>query len=38
MWQLVVASRHRLILNPNPKGWVVVMADPSDLGHGKKGA
>ena len=44
MWQLVFASRHRLILankinnNNYLKGCVMVMADPSDLGHGKKGA
>jgi hypothetical protein len=43
MWQLVFASRHRLIRNNNnknnnhPKGCVMVMADPSDIGHGKKG-
>ena len=40
MWQLVFASRHRLIPNNkdkiHPKGCVMVMADPSDLGHGKK--
>ena len=43
MWQLVFASRHRLIRNNNntnnkniPKGCLMVMADPSDLGHGKK--
>ena len=42
MWQLVFASCHRLILknkNKNKihlKGCVMVMADPSDLGHGKK--
>ena len=43
MWQLVFASRHHLILknknNKNNKiylkGCVMVMADPSDLGHGK---
>ena len=39
MWQLVFASRHPLILankNKNDlKGCVMVMADPSDLGHGK---
>ena len=42
MWQLVFASRHCLILNDNKnndlKGCVMVMADPLDLGHGKKGA
>ena len=37
MWQLVFASFHRLILNNNDlKGCVMVMADLSDLGHGKK--
>ena len=36
MWQLVFASHHRLILNKtNPKGCVMVMAYPLDLGHGK---
>ena len=42
MWQLVFASRHRLILNNKNnnnnsylKGCMMVMADPSDLGHGK---
>ena len=35
MWQLVYALCHRLILNNNLKGCVMVMADPSDLGHGK---
>ena len=45
MWQLVFASCHRLILNNNnntkkkknmAKGCLMVMADPMDLGHGKK--
>ena len=42
MWQLVFASCHRLIRNNKKKkkkkilkGCVMVMADPSDLGHGK---
>ena len=40
MWELVFASCHRLIPNKKnkiPKGCLMVMADPSDLGHGKKG-
>ena len=39
MWYLVFASRHRLISQQqykNPKGYLMVMADPTDLGHGKK--
>ena len=34
MWQLVFASRHRLIPNnkKRPKGCLMVMADPLDLG------
>ena len=40
MWQLVFASRHRLIIKNNnkkmPKKCLMVMADPSDLRHGKK--
>ena len=35
MWQLVFALCHRLFLNKHLKGCVMVMADPSDLGHGK---
>ena len=40
MWQLVFASCHRLKSknnnnNNNKKGCLMVMADPSDLGHGK---
>ena len=34
--QLVFASCHRLILSNNmPKGCLMVMANPLDLGHGK---
>ena len=39
MWQLIFASCHRLIFNKKkknmPKGCLMVMADPSDLDHGK---
>ena len=35
MWQLVFASCHALYTKIL-KGCVMVMADPSDLGHGKK--
>jgi hypothetical protein len=35
MWQFVFALCHRLKLNHTPKGCVMVMADPSDLGQGK---
>ena len=42
MWQLVFALCHCLIpkkkknKNKMPKGCLMVMADPLDLGHGKK--
>ena len=37
MWQFVFASCHRLSLKKIiPKGCLMVMADPLDLGHGKK--
>ena len=42
MWQLVFALRHRLTPDKNknihPKGCIMVMANPSDIGNGKKGA
>ena len=43
MWQIVFALCHCLKSknnnknNNNKKGCLMVLADPSDLGHGKKG-